>query len=452
MNINNIHKIYFIGIGGIGMSALARYMQHLGKDVAGYDRTPSLITQDLSESGIKIQFNDDFKEILTDYLNIENTLVVYTPAVKRNENKLLDYFLSHEYKVIKRAEFLGRITENTICLAVAGTHGKTTTSSILGHILKEASISATSFLGGITENYNSNLILGGDKYSVVEADEFDRSFLQLKPDVACITSVDADHLDIYRNANDLVATFKEFGELVSQKLVVRKGIPIEAETYGINDNADYEASNIRIDNGAYLFDVKTPIDSIKNLKIFLPGQHNVLNTMAALAMATTIGVSLQDIAKALFSYRGVHRRFSYRLQTDDYILIDDYAHHPTEINAVYDAVEEMYPNEKVLAVFQPHLYSRTRDFEKDFVTSLAQFDEVVVLPIYPAREYPIVGVSSDVLVRKIEKINPNVELVLPRDVTRKIIESEKRIVLMMGAGDIGELVTVVKKNLNRIRL
>ena len=307
-------------------------------------------------------------------------------------------------------------------------------------------------MGGIAENYNSNLILGGDKYSVVEADEFDRSFLQLQPDVACITSIDADHLDIYKNADDLVATFKEFGKLASQKLVVRKGISIEAETYGINDNADYEASNIQIENGAYIFDVKTPKETYQNLKIFLPGQHNVLNTMAALAMANTIGVSLQDIAKALLSYEGVHRRFSYRLRTDDYILIDDYAHHPTEINAVYNAVEEMYPNEKVLAIFQPHLFSRTRDFEEEFVKSLSRFDKVFVLPIYPAREQPISGVSSDILVDKIRDINSNVELIFPKELTQKIIESDKKIILMMGAGDIGELVTVVQQNLNKIML
>ena len=449
MNINNIHSVYFIGIGGVGMSALARYMLHLEKKVAGYDRTQSPITQDLSNLEILIQFEDDLKRIPIDFFDKENTLIVYTPAVKRSENAILDYFLSNEYQVVKRAELLGIITQNTICLAVAGTHGKTTTSSILGHILKETNLSATSFLGGISENYHSNLIIGGNKYSVVEADEFDRSFLQLQPDVACITSVDADHLDIYRNTDDLLDTFKEFGKLATQKLVVRKGIRIEGLTYGINDNADYEASDIRIENGAYIFNVKTPDEFLRNFKIFLPGQHNVLNTMAALAMANFIGLPLKNIAKALLSYKGVSRRFSYRLQTNDYILIDDYAHHPTEINAVYNTVREMYPDEEVLAIFQPHLFSRTRDFEKGFVTSLAQFDEILLLPIYPAREHPISGVSSDVLVSKIRSFNADVELVLPNDITRKIEESGKRIVLMMGAGDIGELVFDVQEFLNQ---
>jgi len=449
LNINNIHKVYFIGIGGIGMSALARYMLHLGKDVAGYDRTATPITNELADLKIKIQFKDDVKMISPIFLDVENTLIVYTPAVKRNENTILDYFFSNSFKIIKRAELLGVITQNTTCLAVAGTHGKTTTSSILGHILKENNIAATSFLGGIAENYNSNLILGGDKYSVVEADEFDRSFLQLNPDIACITSVDADHLDIYKNADDLLQAFKEFGKLATQKLFVRKGVPIEATTYGINDNADYEAKNIRIENGAYIFDVKTPLDSFTNLKIFLPGKHNVLNTMAALAMANSIGVSLQNIAKALLSYKGVHRRFSYRLRSDDYVLIDDYAHHPTEINAVYDAVREMYPNEKLLAIFQPHLFSRTRDFELGFVQSLAQFDEVLLLPIYPAREHPIAGVSSGVLVTKIKKLNTNVQIVSSDQITQKILASDKKIIMMIGAGDIGEMVDGVQNNLKQ---
>ncbi len=449
MNLSKIHSVYFIGIGGIGMSALARYMQHIGKNVAGFDRTPSQITQDISDLNIYIQFTDDLNFVPNAFLDKENTLIVYTPAVKRQENVLLDYFLNEKYQVVKRAELLGIITQNTFCLAVAGTHGKTTTSSILGHILKEAEVSATSFLGGIAENYNSNLIIGGDKYTVVEADEFDRSFLQLKPDIACITSVDADHLDIYNNANELVEAFKQFGALASKKLFVHKGIPIEAQTYGINDAADYEAKNIGIDKGAYVFDVQTPFENYEDLKIFLPGKHNVLNTMAALAMANSIGVSLPAIAKALLSYKGVHRRFSYRLQTDNYILIDDYAHHPTEIDSVLEAVSEMYPDQKTLAVFQPHLFSRTRDFQSGFVKSLAQFDEILVVPIYPAREHPIQGVTSEVLVNEIQEINTNVQFVEPADLKYKIVESRIQVIIMMGAGDIGEMVFDVQEFLKK---
>lgn len=445
MNLSKIHNVYFIGIGGIGMSALARYMHHSGKNVAGFDRTPSPITQAISDLNIYIQFADDINFLPDTFLDKEHTLIVYTPAVKSNENVLLDYFLTNKYKVVKRAELLGIITQNTFCLAVGGTHGKTTTTSILGHILKEANVSATSFLGGISENYHSNLIIGGDKYSVVEADEFDRSFLQLQPDIACITSVDADHLDIYENADELVNAFTAFGKLASQKLLVRKGIPMEGETYGINENADYDAFNIRIEKGAYIFDIKTPTENLQNLKLFLPGQHNVLNTMAALAMANSIGVSLQVIAKALLSYKGVHRRFSYRLQSKDYILIDDYAHHPTEINSVYHAVSEMYPNKKVVAVFQPHLYSRTRDFQSEFVESLSHFDEVLVLPIYPAREQPIQGITSQALVKEIKNLNKNVQLVLPTELKYKIREVAEQIVIMMGAGNIGEMVVDVQE-------
>ncbi len=447
MDLNKIHRVYFIGIGGIGMSALARYMNHIGKEVAGFDKTPSLITQAISDLNIFVQMVDDIDYVPETFLDKEETLIVYTPAIKRQENRLLDYFISENFKVVKRAALLGIIAENTICIAVAGTHGKTTTSSILGHILKEASISATSFLGGIAENYHSNLIIGGHKYTVVEADEFDRSFLQLQPDIACITSVDADHLDIYNNANELVDAFKQFGELATEKLFVHKGIPIKAQTYGIDDDADYEAQNLRIEKGAYTFDVKTPSEKAQNIKIFLPGKHNVLNTMAALAMANSIGVSLQAIAEALLSYRGVYRRFSYRIQTDSYTLIDDYAHHPTEIDAVYSAISEMYPNEKVLAIFQPHLFSRTRDFESGFVKSLAQFDEVLILPIYPAREHAIPGVSSEILVDKINKINSRAQLILPSELKCKIIESGKKIVVMMGAGDIGEMVLDVQEYL-----
>jgi len=450
LNLSKIHSVYFIGIGGIGMSALARYMKHIGKEVAGFDRTPSPITQAISDLNLYIQFVDDLNFVPNAFLEKENTLIVYTPAVKRHENALLDYFLTNEYNVVKRAELLGIITQNTICLAVAGTHGKTTTSSILGHILKEAQVSATSFLGGIAENYNSNLIVGGDKYAVVEADEFDRSFLQLHPDISCITSVDADHLDIYNNAEELLAAFEQFGALSTQKLFVRKGIQIEGQTYGLNDKADYDAQNLRIEKGAYIFDVKTPTENLQNIKIFLPGQHNVLNTMAALAMANSIGVSLKAIAEALLSYKGVHRRFSYRIQSDAFVLIDDYAHHPTEINSVIEAVTEMYPDKEVLAVFQPHLYSRTRDFELGFVESLAQFDEILVLPIYPAREHPIQGITSDAMVRKIKKLNQNAQLVEPSELKYEIAKSEKQVVVMMGAGDIGEMVFDVQEYLKEL--
>jgi len=443
MNSNKIHKVYFIGTGGIGMSALARYLIHLGKKVAGYDRTASPVTLALSDLGMFIQFADDLQLVPQEFLE-KDTLIVYTPAIKKDENLLLRYFFSNGFKVIKRAELLAEVTKNSISLAVAGTHGKTSTSSLLGHILKETGLEATSFLGGITENYQSNLILGGTKYTVVEADEFDRSFLQLSPDYACITSIDADHLDIYGQAENLEKTFKEFATLTKRKLFIKKGIPITGTTYGIEENADYNALNIRIEKGSYIFDIQTPSERIDDIKINQPGRYNVLNTVAALAMANSIGVSSKDIKKAISSYKGVQRRFSYRINNENQILIDDYAHHPTEIKAIYESLRELYPEEKMLVVFQPHLYSRTRDFENAFVDILSKFDQILLLPIYPAREKPIVGVSSKNLVKLIGKKNKNVSLVEENELFSTIKESAYKLIVMLGAGDIGEMIKEVK--------
>lgn len=451
MNINNIHKVYFIGTGGIGMSALAKYMLHFNKEVAGYDRTPSLLTQNLSDLGMYIQFTDALKLIPEKFVK-KDTLIVYTPAIKKEENRILNYFVTQGFNVVKRAEVLAQITQDTILLAVAGTHGKTSTSCLLGHILKENNFSATSFLGGIAENYNSNLLLGGSTYSVVEADEFDRSFLRLRPNYSCITSIDADHLDIYKKKENLVDAFKDFSDATKEEVFVKKGIHLAGTTFGIDENADYNATNIQIKSGKYVFDVKTPNEIIKNIKINQPGRHNVLNTMAALAMANRIGVSLPNIAKALLSYKGVQRRFTYRIQTNDFVLIDDYAHHPTEIDVVYQTLKELYPNKKNLVVFQPHLYSRTHDFQKEFIQSLAQFDAVLLLPIYPAREKPIQGVSSGVLERGIKEINKNVSLIKPSAISSEIKSTESKIVVMLGAGDISERVKSVVNELKKERL
>ena len=357
----------------------------------------------------------------------------------------LTYFMSNNFRVLKRSEILGEITKNTFCFAVAGTHGKTTTSTILGHVLKEADVNATSFLGGISENYNSNLILGGSEISVVEADEFDRSFLKLFPTIACITSMDADHLDIYGEHAALEQSFIDFASQVSKTLIVRKGLPIEGLTYGIEEKADFDAQDIRIENGAYIFDVKTPSEVIKNIKINLPGKHNVLNAVAALAMANSFGVPLPVIAKALLSFKGIKRRFSYKINSENLVLIDDYAHHPTEINAVVSSVRELYPNKKVLGVFQPHLFSRTKDFIDDFASSLSKFDELILLDIYPARESPIEGVNSAWLLGKIsidkKQISAKEKLV------GNILKSKAKIIVVIGAGDIGELVENIKNNL-----
>ena len=444
MNLENIHNVYFIGIGGIGMSAIARYFSCNGKMVAGYDKTSTAITDSLKELGIQIHFEDAVTAIPTEFKSLQNTCVVYTPAVPKN-HKELTYFIENNYTVLKRSEILGEITKNSFCLAVAGTHGKTTTSTILGHILKEAKVNSTSFLGGISENYNSNLILGGNEVSVVEADEFDRSFLKLFPNIACITSMDADHLDIYGDPIALEKSFEEFAAKVTDTLLVKKGLSIVGKTFGIEEEADYNAQNIRIENGSYIFDVKTPNELIKNLQINLPGKHNVLNAVAALAMANSYGIALPVIAEALLSFKGIKRRFSYKIKTENLVLIDDYAHHPTEINAVIDSVKEMYPFKKVLGIFQPHLYSRTRDFIDDFALSLSRFDAVILLDIYPARELSILGVTSEWLLNKISLKEKQISS--KEDLVSNVLNSKAEVIVMLGAGDIGELVDTVKNKL-----
>ena len=395
------------------MSALARYFQNIGKNVSGYDKTPTMLTDELMANGMSIHFEDNISLIPANYY-VENTLVIITPAVPISHSEW-NYFLERDYVVKKRAEVLGIITKDTFCFAVAGTHGKTTTSSILGHILFESGADVTAFIGGIVENYHSNLIGNGKTVTVVEADEFDRSFLHLHPNIACVTSMDADHLDIYGDATAIEDSFREFADKVENKnnLFVPIGLPLDGIQIEIIDKQSqipplgvrglFKAFNIRIENGFYVFDVQTPSEIIKNLQFRLPGRHNLMNALMALAMAKTYGTPTETIAKALASFKGIQRRFSYLIKTDNLVYIDDYAHHPTEINAVHQAVRELYPNQKVLAIFQPHLFSRTKDFADDFAKSLSQFDEVILLDIYPARELPMEGITSSWLLSKMEK-------------------------------------------------
>lgn len=443
MDFKNIHNVYFIGIGGIGMSALARYFHEIGKNVAGYDKTPTKITSALSVLGIDIHFEDNIDVLHEEFKNKANTLIVYTPAVQVSHKELV-YFQSNNFTIKKRAEVLGLITENTFCFAVAGTHGKTTTSSILGHLLKVCNADMTAFLGGITENYHSNLIVNGSKISVVEADEFDRSFLQLSPDVACITSMDADHLDIYGQADELEKSFIEFSRKLSDKskLFVKEGLSLSGITYGVDKASDYSVQNVKIKNGAYCFSIKTPKEIVGNVVFNLPGQHNLSNALVAFAMGYDYGFDAQKLVEGLGSFKGVERRFTYQIKTNDLVYIDDYAHHPTEINAVYQAVTEMYPNEKVMAIFQPHLFSRTQDFADDFAKSLSQFDEVCLLDIYPARELPIEGVTSEWLLSKIT--NKYKKIIAKNEMISEIKKTEAKIILTIGAGDIGAEVSKIK--------
>ena len=443
MNLNQIHNLYFIGIGGIGMSALARYFKAIGKNVSGYDKTETELTKELQQLGISIHFEDRIDLIPVDYY-VENTLVIITPAVPMHHSEW-NYFLEREYEVKKRAEVLGIITKDTFCFAVAGTHGKTTTSSILGHILFESGVDVTAFVGGIVENYNSNLIGTGKTVTVVEADEFDRSFLHLYPNIACVTSMDADHLDIYGDKLAIEASFVEFANKVTDKskLFITNKLPIQGVTCAVNAAANFSAYNIRIINNQYVFDVKTGTEIILNIEFGLPGKHNLMNALMALAMAKTFGLPNEAIASALLSFKGIKRRFSYQIKTENLIYIDDYAHHPTEINAVHQAVRELYPNKKVLAIFQPHLFSRTKDFADDFAQSLAAFDQVILLDIYPARELPMEGINSQWLLNKID--NTNKKLVSKEELTPSILESKATVIVTIGAGDIGELVPSIKK-------
>ena len=446
MNLNQIHNVYFIGIGGIGMSALARYFKAIGKNVSGYDKTETELTKELQQLGIAIHFEDRIDLIPTDYY-VENTLVIITPAVPIHHSEW-NYFLERDFEVKKRAEVLGIITKDTFCFAVAGTHGKTTTSSILGHILYESGVDVTAFVGGIVENYNSNLIGNGKTVTVVEADEFDRSFLHLYPNIACVTSMDADHLDIYGDSASIEASFVEFADKVTDKskLFITKDLPIQGVTCAVNEDANFTAFNIRIVNSQYVFDVRTPSETIVNIEFGLPGKHNLMNALMALAMAKTFGLPNEDIASALHSFKGIKRRFSYQIKTEKLVYIDDYAHHPTEINAVHQAVRELYPGQKVLAIFQPHLFSRTKDFAEDFAQSLAAFDEVILLDIYPARELPMEGITSQWVLDKID--NRNKKLVSKQELIPSILQSEAKVIVTIGAGDIGELVSLIKKALN----
>ena len=447
--LENIQSIYFVGIGGIGMSALARFALKKNIAVFGYDKTATGLTATLEKEGAVISFVDNEVSLPQQIKDTASSLVVYTPAIPE-DNKILQWFTRQHYKIMKRSELLGALTQDTLCLAVAGTHGKTTTSAILGHLLAYCDMPVTAFLGGITENYKSNFISKGTAITVVEADEFDRSFLTLQPDIACITSMDADHLDIYGDATALEASFVAFADLIANKnkLLHKKGLPLQGQSVALEESAAYQGQNIRIENGAYKFDFIAPQVALRDMEFCLPGHHNLHNAVTALAMAILAGAPTHLLKEALSNFKGVARRFSYRIRRDDLVLIDDYAHHPTELDALYQGVSEMYPAQKKVIVFQPHLFSRTRDFIDEFAESLARFDQVLLLDIYPARETPIKGVDSLLLLEKIKKIALNVDnisLVSKESLAEHLQNSTCRIKLLVGAGDIGAEVSHITK-------
>lgn len=435
--LETYHTFYFVGIGGIGMSALARYFHALGKTVVGYDKTNTKLTQQLMSEGIDIVFEDLIDEKITS-LQKEGTLIIYTPAIKKLD--ILDYFNKTGFKVKKRAKVLGLITENTDCIAVAGTHGKTTTSTLISHLCKEADLPFSCFLGGISENFKSNFLYNGTDYSVVEADEYDRSFLTLSPDWAVITSTDADHLDIYGDKNTIEEGFRQFAALIPEdkKLFVRKGIDIgrDHKTYAVNEKADYYSDNLRMDYDKIYFDFHTPTETIKDFVWETPGIHNVENATVALAILHNLGVDFETLKKAIANFKGIKRRYTKHMYPNGKIYIDDYAHHPTEINAVVGSIKTFYPDKKLLVVFQPHLFSRTRDFADGFAESLSNSEELILLDIYPARELQenFEGITSDWLLKKVTLDKKEISS-LP-SAFEKIKEKDFDILLTVGAGNI----------------
>lgn len=446
MELNKIKSVFFIGIGGIGMSALARYFKFLGKNVGGYDKTPTQLTDELKEAGIDIHFEDNLDLVDDVYKDKETTLVVVTPAIPKAHSEW-NYFIQEGFDIRKRSEVLGLITKDTYCFAVAGTHGKTTTTSILGHLLYQAKIDVTAFVGGVVENYQTNLIGSGTTVTVVEADEFDRSFLRLFPNTACITSTEADHLDIFGTAEEMLVAFQDFANKVEDKSKFFKteSVDLDGIKVGFGEDCSYKIANIRIDNGWYVFDIITPKEILTDVRFGLPGRHNLSNALVAFAMAYTYGVDPLVLVEGLASFQGVRRRFSYKVRREDLIYIDDYAHHPTEIAAVSQAVHELYGDKKIIAVFQPHLYSRTRDFMSEFAKALSTFDHVVLLDIYPARELPIEGVTSTAL---LELVTSNEKVLLQKEELLPYLKnSGAELVLTIGAGDLGEMVEDIKKGL-----
>lgn len=434
------------------MSALARYFISLNKSVAGYDRTETLLTRELSLEGMMIHYSDSVTSIPVSFRNSKDTLVIFTPAVPSDHTEL-NYFRNNRFEIKKRAEVLGIISRSKDVLAVAGTHGKTTTSTMVSHLLKNSSIDCNAFLGGIALNYNSNLLLSAkSKYVVVEADEYDRSFLQLNPMAAIVTSMDADHLDIYGTYSEYKRAFLQFvsqikpgGFLIIKKGIDIGGIPdnIRSFTYSLKDIADFYARNIRINDGFYHYDVVTPTGVIKNIKLGFPGLLNVENSIAAIAMAFLVNTGEDAIKKAMESFLGVKRRFEYHIKTETLVFIDDYGHHPEELRYTIESVREMFPGKKITGVFQPHLYSRTNDLADEFARSLSLLDELILLEIYPARELPIPGVTSEMVLNKVSI--PNKYICLKKDLVNFVETMDMpEVIITMGAGDIDTFIEPIK--------
>ena len=445
IELANIKRVYLIGIGGIGMSGLARYFHHQGALVCGYDKTSTPLTRSLQQEGICISHEDQPNLIPLSFQKKEiDTLVIYTPAIPK-DSQILKYFTVVGFRLYKRSEVLGIISKGMFTIGVAGTHGKTTTSCLITHLLKSGGIDCSAFLGGISTNYQTNFLIGSSNVLVVEADEYDRSFLTLHPDIAIITSMDADHLDIYGAKEQLEDSFRLFANQLKPKgtLIHRNGLPLSSGlTYGLDEQSEIRGTNIEIKNHEFFFDWSNSEIEMKQLHLGLPGQHNIENAVAAIEVSLRMGVSAEDIKKGLASFSGVKRRFEYIVRKTDRIYIDDYAHHPEELKACFKAVRSLYPKEKLTVIFQPHLFTRTRDFATEFSKVLNTADELLLLDIYPARELPIPGITSQLLASQISKEKVRI---CGKEEALEIIKSEKpNLLLTVGAGDIDTLVEPLK--------
>lgn len=460
MKVLDYKLYYFLGIGGIGMSALARYFKHYGKEVYGYDKTETSLTHELEKEKIACHYSDDveqLKKLLSNY-KPEEILVVYTPAVPKDHAEYV-YLSSNNYLIKKRSEVLGEITKQFKTIAIAGTHGKTTTTTMVTHLLKTAGINCYSFMGGISKNYGTNLLLGDpndkDAYVVVEADEYDRSFLTLFPYIAVITSVDADHLDIYGNKEAMHESYLLFSKQVKKegKLIVKKNVDNELKLtdkrliYSLNLNTGYCAESVKVEGGEFHYNIKSEVEAVTGVTIGLPGLHNVENSIAAVAVAQQLGIKADKIKIGLRSFQGVKRRFDYRVKSQNVIYVDDYAHHPEELKAAIGAAKQLYPDKKVTGVFQPHLFSRTRDFADAFAESLDLLDECILLDIYPAREMPIEGVTSQMLLNKMRSKQKH--LVKKENLLEFLKDKPLEVLLTMGAGDIDKFVQPIEELLKK---
>jgi UDP-N-acetylmuramate--alanine ligase len=456
MNFDQLKQVYFIGVGGIGMSALARFFVRQGLPVFGYDKTPTRLTRELEDEGIKIHFEEDVALVESMNLTPSNTLIVYTPAIPPKHREL-EFFRSNGFQVEKRAAVLGLISRQWKAVCVAGTHGKTTISTMVAHLFKCSKVDCSAFLGGISNNYETNYLHSDTSdYVVLEADEFDRSFLELTPHLASISSMDADHLDIYGDQSEIHKSFRAFANLVKTggTLIMKAGLPsfglpdgVKVLRYGVEEAADYVAKELVLKDGVYFFSLKIPQGFISNLELGVPGLVNVENAVAASALALMAGVSEEELRQGLKSFRGIRRRFEYRIRTSQFIFIDDYAHHPTEIEATISSVKAMFPGKKLMGVFQPHLFSRTKDFAQDFARALDALDEVILLDIYPAREEPLPGITSETILGLMK--HSRAKLLQKEDLAGYIGRHLPDILLTMGAGDIDKQVPVIEEQIKK---